>query len=232
MLPTMTMMPTTMLMTANTTRCTPDRSKDTASQLSNRTSLMQSTAELASTVDNNFEMMIPMPPPATTTSLTPLSESRISDSDMTDQITYNSENTVHWLSNSFALVSKAIDCLAIEIVNLSDSILAATSKSIVGPPLPLTFNSQPHRPQPQPLYPRSYQLLDMRTRSYQAPNPITKCQPNTHQQNPHPKQTHQHHHNHTKHRHFLCPSLPIPHCHSSKCLPVPANINPPSITDT
>ena len=181
-------------------RHTLDQSNDTTSKLSNRTSPTKCTAEFSNSVDNNFVMMIPMPPPALRISSTALSDSHNSDSDMTNQTTCHNANTDNWLSNSFTLVFKALDCLAIEIANLSDRILAATSKSIVDPPLPLTANPQPHHP--QSIYPRLYQLLHMVTQSCHAPNPITKHRPHTHQQNPYPKQTHQHdsHCNHTKYR--------------------------------
>jgi len=223
LLPTTTMMPTT----ENMTRCTPDQSNETASNLSNQTLPTQSTTKFDYAADNNFAMTIPMAPPETKTLLTPLPDSHFSDPDTTNQIPRHSENTAHQMGNPFAPVFKLLNCLATNIVNLSDSILAATSKSIVDP-LPPTSNTPQHHPQSQPLNPRSYQLLHMVTHSCHAQQPITKRRPHTHQQNPYPKQTHQCHRNHTKHRDFVCPPIPILHCHSSNCLPPPVSISLPS----
>ncbi len=204
-----TMLQKTKPTTANTTNHTPDQYNNTTSKPSNRISPTQSTAELAKPVANNFAMMPPMPPPVTTNSPTWLSDSHIPDSDMASPTTCHSENTIQWLSDSFAQVFMALDRLAIEIANFSDRILEATSK-------------RTPCPQPQPLYPRLYQLLHMVTRSCHSTKPITKHQPHTHQQNPYPEQSHQRHRNHTKYQHFF---YPIPHYHFSKGVPLPVNIS-------
>jgi len=87
-------------MTTSTACHTPNRSNNTTPNLSNQTSLTQPTAEFANSTDNNFVMMIPMPL-AIMTSLTPLSDSHISDSDAANQTTCHSKNTTHWIRDSF-----------------------------------------------------------------------------------------------------------------------------------
>ncbi len=52
----------------------------------------------------------------------------------------------------------------------------------------------------------------------------------TRQPNLDPPQTHHRHKKHTKHRHFLCPPLPIPNLHFRKRLPFPATARFPSLT--
>jgi len=168
-------------------------------------------------------------PPMTTTSLTPLQEYHISDSNMTDLTTNHSTTTIHWVRDTFAPVFKALDRLETEITKLSDRILAATSNvHPIYPPMPPTPNPQPQCHQPQFLCPSPYKRLPRETPSCNAPNPRKRTQTPTIQQHLHPQQTHHCHRNHTKHQNFLWPPLPIFHSHFSKYLPLPVHIPLPN----
>jgi len=147
------MMPTTVndKRTMKTMLCPHDQSTATAYTLNNSPPLMQPTVEFANDVEDDFELMIPtMPMTATSlTSPTPLPDYYISDSNMTNLTTYHRTTTIHWVSDTFALVFKALDRLEIEIANLYDSVVAATSNlCTIDPPMPPTLNLQPHCLQP------------------------------------------------------------------------------------
>jgi len=204
--------------TEETAYCTTHQPSANVPPFSNPPSPMQTTDNITDNAKDNFPMMMPtqsgkMTPDAT---------------NHDPAISHNNPKT-NWISNSFAPIFKALDCLTIEMAILSTNLFAITSNlSLVDPPMPPTPNPQLQGAQPQLLHPGYHQPNPMEICSHNATNLSNRSQPQTHQQNLDPQQTHQSHRNHTKYHFFLNPSLPTFHPHFSKCLPFPVQIHPPT----
>jgi len=189
------------------------------------------TAETANDAKDDFGLMIPMTLLLHTspTNPTQLPDYHVSNSATTTPTTHHSKTTIHWIRKTFAPVFKALDCLELAIVQLSDNLFAATSNiRIAEPPMPPTPNPQPHRIQPQFPYPSSHKQQPKETLSGNAPKLCNSTQIQTLQQTLHIQQTHHRHRNHTKHRDLLCPPLPIVHYNFRKRLSLPVHIRIPT----
>jgi len=130
----MTLKPTTILTSANDETITKtklrisDRSTATDDIRSTPLPLMPPTVAITDDAELKFEWMILTMSP-TPTSPTLLPDYLSPDSNTTDTTTHLRTTTINWVRDNFAPVFKALHCLEIEIVKLTNNVFAATSNT-------------------------------------------------------------------------------------------------------